>query len=326
MKLTKAVQGYIIDCRTRRRSERTIEWYVQKLKVFADWMEEEEEITTLEEVKIAHLRSFVLHIQSSQVGRTTINKDGDMSQISPLTVKGYVQVIKGFFSWCYQEELIDSNPATRLKMPSVPDYIIPTFTEEHLKLMFDACDVSTPLGYRDHTIMLVLLETGIRISEICGLRVQDVYETYIKVVGKGNKAREVGMSPGVSKALWKYINKYRKAHDENEQRVFINRYGVPLSPTGVDQLLDDIKDRAGITGVRVSAHTFRHTFARMYIEQGGDVYKLSLLLGHSDIEVTLEYLKNFRKREARRDHERFSATKALGLLEKRGRKRSRKNE
>ncbi len=84
-------------------------------------------------------------------------------------------------------------------------------------------------------------------------------------------------------------------------------------------MLDDIKERAGITGVRVSAHTFRHTFARIYLEQGGDIYKLSLLMGHSDIKVTQEYLKDFRKRAARQDHDKFSAVAALDVLSKRKR-------
>jgi site-specific recombinase XerD len=177
-----------------------------------------------------------------------------------------------------------------------------------------------PLGYRDYTIILVLLETGIRISELCNLRVQNIHESYIRVIGKGDKEREVGLSPAVSKCLWKYVNKFRKVHDEKEDRVFINRYGVPLSPTGVDQLLDDIKERTGIENVRVSAHTFRHTFARIYLEQGGDIYKLSLLMGHSDIEVTQEYLKDFKKREARQGHDKFSAVNALGVLGKRRRR------
>jgi site-specific recombinase XerD len=317
MKIAQAIKGYIIDCRTRGRSGRTIEWYEQKLNVLAHWLSEEEESDLLEEVTVTHLRSFILHVQSIQVGRTTINKKGDVTQISPLTVKGYVQVIKGFFTWCYREELIDKNPASRLQLPSIPDYIIPTFEAEHIQVMLDACDTSTALGYRDYTIILVLLETGVRISEICGLRIEDVHEDYITVVGKGHKQREVGISSPVSKCLWKYIYKHRKCHDENDTRVFINRYGVPLTPTGIDQLLDDIKDRADITGVRVSAHTFRHTFARIYLEQGGDIYKLSLLMGHSDIDVTQEYLKDFRKRAARQDHEKFSAVAALDVLNKR---------
>lgn len=103
--------------------------------------------------------------------------------------------------------------------------------------------------------------------------------------------------------------------------MFINRYGEPLTPTGVDQVLDDIKERSGITGVRVSAHTFRHTFACMYREQGGEIYKLSKLMGYSSVDVTEEYLKNFNIRAARRGQEKFSPVQALDLL---GRRHKRK--
>ena len=83
-----------------------------------------------------------------------------------------------------------------------------------------------------------------------------------------------------------------------------------------------MKKRAGIEGIRVSPHTLRHTFARIYLEQGGDIYKLSLLMGHSDIDVTQEYLKDFRKRAARQGHDRFSAVSAMEVLSKRKKRKS----
>lgn len=89
-----------------------------------------------------------------------------------------------------------------------------------------------------------------------------------------------------------------------------------MTPNGVEQLLVDIKNRAGITGVRVSAHTFRHTFARMYLEQGGGIYKLSRLMGHSSVEVTEEYLKDFKMRAARQEQGKFSPVNTLDLLNK----------
>ncbi len=326
MKLDEAIKGYILDCKVRGRSYRTIEWYEQKLRFFARWLDEEEEVALLDKVTIAHLRSFVLHIQTETIGRRAVNREdgGNHIKVSPLTVKGYVQVIKGFFSWCHSEELISGNPAHRLKLPAVPDYMIPTFTPEHLRAMLDTCNLSTVLGYRDYTLMLVLLETGIRVSELCGLRVQDVHDDYLRVVGKGNKEREVGVSPDVAKLLWKYIHHYRKPADDNEVRVFVNRYGQPVTPNGVEQLLIDVKNRAGIEGVRVSAHTFRHTFARMYLEQGGEIYKLSRLMGHSSVEITEEYLKDFKARAARREQEKFSPVGSLNLLSKRknGKKKS----
>ncbi|GER88883.1 tyrosine recombinase XerD [Dictyobacter vulcani] len=316
MKLDKAIKGYLLDCRVRNLSIKTIQWYDQKLHFFAHWLDEDEDIQEIRDITIAHLRAFILHLQTIQVGRRTINKGEDTTQVSPLTSKGYVQVIKGFFTWCELEEIIEKNPSKRLSLPTVPDYLIPTFTHEHIRLMLDSCDLTNKLGQRDRTIMLVLLETGIRVSELCGMRIQDIHDDYIRVVGKGIKEREVGIAPAVSKQLWKYINQYRTPTKIDDPRVFINRYGRHLTPSGVEQLLIDIKERVGITGVRVSAHTFRHTFACMYLEQGGEIYKLSRLMGHSSVEVTEEYLKNFNIRAARREYDKFSPVSNLDLLAK----------
>src|SRR5579875_1392324 len=93
---------------------------------------------------------------------------------------------------------LDRNPAQRLQLPSVPDYMMPTFTPEYITAMLDACDLSTWLGYRGYTIILVLLETGIRVSELCRLRLQDVDDDHIRVFEKG---REAGISPEASPAL-----------------------------------------------------------------------------------------------------------------------------
>ncbi|HTI15102.1 MAG TPA: tyrosine-type recombinase/integrase [Dictyobacter sp.] len=314
MKVDKAIKGYLLDCRVRNLSVKTILWYDQKLHFFMRWLDDEEDIQDMRDVTIAHLRAFVLHLQTLQVGRKTINKGDDTTQVSPHTSKGYVQVIKGFFTWCEREEIIEKNPARRLSLPTIPDFLIPIFTQAHIRLMLDSCDLTTQLGQRDQTIMLVLLETGIRVSELCGMRTQDIHDDYIRVLGKGTKEREVGIAPAVSKQLWKYINQYRKPAKSDDPHVFVNRYGRPLTPSGIEQLLIDIKERVGITDIRVSAHTFRHTFACMYLEQGGDIYKLSRLMGHSSVEVTEEYLKNFNIKAARREYDRFSPVSNLALL------------
>jgi Site-specific recombinase XerD len=326
MKVVKAIQGYLLDCRVRNRSAKTIQWYDQKLHFFARWLDEDEDVQQTGDVTVGHLRSFVLYLQAIQVGRNTINKSDNTAQISPLTVKGYVQVIKGFFNWCLEEEIVTTNPAHRLKLPSLPSYMIPTFSHEQIVQMLEVCDLTTVLGHRDRTIILVLLETGIRVSELCGLRIQDIHDNYIRVLGKGNKEREVGIAPAVSKQLWKYVNQYRKPVKSDDPYVFVNRNGHRLTPSGIEQLLIDIKDRANITGVRVSAHTFRHTFARMYLEQGGEIYKLSRLMGHSSVEVTEQYLKDFNVRAARQEQDKFSPVSNLDLLNKKRGKRKPKSE
>ncbi len=318
MELCEAIKGYLLDGQVRGLTPKTLEWYRQKLQHVAAVLAQEQEITQLEAITPGHLRAFVLHMQQTKANENNPMKPTEEERlVSPLTVKGYVQVVRGFFAWCVEEELLKTNPAQRLKLPKVPSYLITTFTPEQLQDMLAVCDMGTRLGFRDYTIMLLLLDTGIRVSELCGLTIEQVHEDYITVFGKGRKEREVGIGPEVRKLLWKYLAKYRRPASPELRQVFLNVRGQPLTINGVEQLLQQIKERAGIEGVRVSAHTFRHTFARMFLERGGEVYKLSRLMGHADVKTTEKYLKEFTSREARQQQARFSPVESLDLTKRR---------
>src|SRR2546425_538521 len=99
--------------------------------------------------------------------------------------------------------------------------------------MLATCDLSTDLGFRDYVVLLLLFDTGMRISEVCSLRIADVHDTYVKVFGKGRKEREIGIHPEVSKLLWKYVHKHRLAKDPSETLIFLNRMGKPLRSQGL---------------------------------------------------------------------------------------------
>ncbi len=313
IQLKDAIEGYAVRCQSKGYSNRTLEWYEQKLRNFCSYMEQQK-VKDLKAVTLTHLRAFIIFVQGMK------SRKGE--KLSDLTVKGYVQVVKGFFSWCMNEELLKANPAAKLERPKVGSYVISTFSEDQVRALLATCDLKTERGYRDYTIMLLLLDTGMRISELCGLQLQDIHRDYVRVLGKGRKEREIGLHPDTVKHIWKYVHKFRDTSDENEQGVFINRGGEPLTRSGVAQLISSAGDKAGITDARVSAHTFRHTFAIMYLKNGGDVYKLSRLMGHSDIATTEEYLKDFKSRDARKDQDDFSPVKNLQESRKVGKKRS----
>ena len=314
MKLIDAIKGYLLSRKVQGCTEKTLNWYRQKLLLFCDYMKDEQQITALNKITITHLRLFVDHMQQTKSGENNPHNHGSVdASLSDLTVKGYVQVIKGFFSWCVSEEppLLRKNPATSLKLPKVAKYLIKTLEDHHVEALLAACDIGTPLGFRDHLILWLFLDTGIRLSELCTLTLDRVFirissSPYIKIMGKGRKEREVGLHETTAELLWKYIHMYRHPHDPTEQTVFINRYGKPLTPTGVGQIILDMKKRAGIEGIRVSPHTLRHTFARTYLARGGDLGKLSRLMGHSKVSTTEEYLKDFSSRDARVDQSEFS--------------------
>ncbi len=325
MLLREVLNQYLLDCEVRGQTRETLLWYRRRLGFFVTAMEQSG-VTELEQVQIGHLRQFVQRLMISKVNERHPTKPAQEKTLSLQTVRGYVRSIKTFFTWCVNEELLSANPSARLIQPKAPEYLIPTFSQKHIETMLDSCNQAEPLGFRDYVLLLVFLDTGMRLSELCGLRVGDVHDRYVRVLGKGRKEREIGIHPEVGKLLWKYIHKYRKPARPAEEGLFVGRYGEPLTLSGVENMFKRLKRQCGLEGVRVSPHTFRHTFAKMYLEQGGELFKLSREMGHSTVQVTEAYLKQFRSTEARQEHTDFSPIGRIDLKKtKRPNKRKKGN-
>jgi site-specific recombinase XerD len=306
MQIVDAIEGFLIDLRARKRSHNTLRHYEHKLRIWSKWMEQQG-VGDIEHIAITHLRGFMLELERTPVTRHHPGRReqaGD-PMVTDITMHGYAQALKTFCSWLVAEELLDKDPAIRLAKPTVTKKLIRSFTTQHLQTMFAACDLRSHLGFRDYTLMLALIDTGMRASEICGLRVEDVQGDHIIIMGKGRKQREIGIMPTTAKFLWKYIKVHRQPSQPTDW-LFLGRRGTPLTPSGLDQALYRIRDTIGLHDVRLSAHTFRHSFARVWLERGGEIYSLSRLMGHASVQVTEVYLRDFEARQARLRHNEFS--------------------
>jgi len=324
MKLTGekgVIRHFLRDCELKPLSPQTIKSYRHHLLVLVNLLETLCSIVELEEITVHHLRECVEHLLTtpSDNVKGVYRKDGETLDIA--SVRAHVRVWKVFFNWCYREELINKSPAdSRLSLPKSPKKVTVTFSDEQIQQMLLSCDTSTEIGFRDYVILLLLLDTGIRLDEIATLRLDGFQETYIKVMGKGRREREVGLHPDVSKLVWKYIHKYRKPKMENESSLFISigkkHSGLGFDRDGVASLLRRIKKVTGLnadSGVRLSAHTFRHTFSKMYMQQGGEILSLSRELGHSNVSITEKYLGTFGSQEARKEHASFSPISRINI-------------
>lgn len=317
MKLTDVLVQFMLDLEVKGRSPATLVDYRYRLGVLFRILQDGFQVTELEEVKIAHLRQAVQYLLTNK----HVNQRGrpcEGEAMAPSTVRAFVRVFKSFFHWCFLEELVEANPSARLASPKVPLRVVPAFREEHIKMMLEACDISMPLGFRDYVILLLLLDTGMRIGELLGLKVADVDDRFVKVFGKGRREREIGIYPEVSKLLWKYIHKYRCPANQDEPILFLGKGGKPLTFIGVQNLIKRIQHRSGLDDIKFTPHVFRHTFAKMYLSQGGDLFKLSRELGHSSIEITKLYLEDFSSSEARKDHNSFTPVANITLRKSKG--------
>jgi len=317
------IAHYILDCQARNRSVRTIEAYSNVLRLLSGLLKDLCFVDEIEGVTVLCLRQCVQHLLTSEAyshGASPFRRPKKDKMLSVRSVHDYVLVWKAFFNWCYQEELIEKNPADRLKAPRLEKKVKETLSSEELQKMLDSCDLSTDVGFRDYTILSVMADTGLRLSELAGLRVADVHSGYIKVFGKGRKEREIGVHPEVSKIIWKYIHKYRQPATDGETSLFLGRWGESLGSSGVSQVVGRIKDRCGFGEKQVTPHIFRHTFSKQYMKRGGDLLNLSRELGHSDIQVTRLYLQDFGSEDARVDHNQRSVFNDI-KLPKRGKSR-----
>ena len=290
------------------RSQKTIDWYAANLKRFLRFLKNHDMSVSVGDIGILEVRRFIHHLQSEVVRWEDSPNISDSGRLSPFSVQGYVRTIKAFWSWLLEEGYIEENPIARLKLPRVPHKVIATFTPEQIQALIHGLDRRTPTGFRNYTIILLLLDTGLRLSELTNLEIEDIDfgQSCLLVSGKGSRERTVPFGVQVRRALWRYARNHRaNPFSPREKRFFLSGSGFPLRPRSVQSMIMRIGKRAGITGVRISPHTLRHTFAKMYLMEGGDVFSLQKILGHASLEMVKAYL-NLASSDVSRQHRQFS--------------------
>ena len=167
--------------------------------------------------------------------------------------------------------------------------------KEQLIQLLKAIDKYTPLGARNYTILLLLIDTGLRISELTRIKMTDITLTqgYIKVIGKGQKERVVPFSSLTRKELMKYINRYRLSlYGTDSSYLFPAKDGEHISVNSVQQYMRRLARSSGLVGIRFSPHILRHTFATHMLNKGADLNAIKELLGHASLAATQVYTHN----------------------------------
>ena len=212
------------------------------------------------------------------------------------TVADVYRSISCFFSWLYTENMIVENPMQRVKKPKVPKEFARTFSHGEVRMMFDFWDKGTFYGYRNFLILSLLLGTGIRKTELLQLSLTDIdFDARVLLVrGKGDKQRFVPLSKMMVRLLRNYLMK-RKAYladvNQDSNALFVNRLGRRLGKSGLEEIFAKMKKGLKIDKRRLSPHTFRHTFARAFLSNGGNLFSLQDILGHEDIATTRIYVE-----------------------------------
>lgn len=313
--LDSLIQGYRICAQTEGKSPNTVRITATAINTFIDFLKARGLSTDATEIGTQEIRGFILHLQQVKAfEHHPFTKPQDKG-LSGHAINCYLRALRAFWSWLVREEIIVSRPFTKVRIPKPPKKIIPTFSESQIKALFDVIDISKPAGFRDWTMILMLLDTGLRAGELLGLKIEDINmeDGVIKVYGKGAKERVVPIGARVQRAIWKYMHRYRpQPMNPLCDVLFLTRSGNPLTVNRIENILKQHGKKARIEGVRCSPHTFRHTFAVSYLRNGGDVFSLQRILGHSSLDVVRIYV-NLAEADVKAAHRRFSPVDNLEL-------------
>jgi len=257
---TELVALFIDAKRAKALSPRTIEAYQARLNRFATWLADRP-------ITRPNLRLYMLHLK-------------DQPQLSPITQWAYAHDVGIFCGWLVDEEILPKNPARKL-LPRKPKRLPASYTVEQIGKLLAVCDE------RDRAMLIMLLDTGMRASEIVSLDRADLdwVSGHFTVIGKGNKERAGVLSPYTLAALREYFE-YR---EDDELPLFLGSQGR-LSRSGMHQILTRRATQAGIRGdLRRLVHAARVTFAKSFILNGGDLSALAALMGHTSLTMAQHY-------------------------------------
>lgn len=292
-----ARDAFIRECRIRNLSEHTVKYYRNELESLRKALASNGAPTDPTKVTADDIKeALILPMMDAGKKDTTIN--------------ARLRAARAFFNFLARERFILDNPMDSVKLVRQKRSVIPTFTRQQVLALLGAPDQTTFTGVRDYTILLVLFETGLRARELVNIRVDDVRfeDGVIRVRNpKGINERLVPFQSTVKNQLRKYLAiRGPLEHDF----LFVNIDNEPLSVRQVQQRFKIYGRKAGITNVRCSPHTARHTFARMFIANGGDAFTLQRILGHTTLEMTRRYVDLFSD-EVAKSHRKHSPIERL---------------
>jgi integrase/recombinase XerD len=217
----------------------------------------------------------------------------------PRSAARYTSTLKRFYRYLLREKLIASDPTLNLDSPKLPRALPKTLTEADVERLLDSADTITPLGLRDRAMLETLYATGLRVSELVGLKLTAVNlnDGVLRVTGKGNKDRLVPLGEEAVQWLRRYISKARPLLLEKHlsDAVFVTARGDGMTRQAFWYLIKRRALAAGITRP-LSPHTLRHAFATHLLNHGADLRVVQMLLGHSDISTTQIYTHVARER------------------------------
>lgn len=292
--LSSAIGIFLDDCRIRQLSDNTQVMYRDALDRLEAHLGGENQIDT---VSARDLKGFV---------ERETNRG-----LSPKTIKIRQACVKRLFRFLVEEELLDADPSAGLHEILVPERSWKPLTLEDVQSILDHMDLGTPNSLRNRLLVLMMVDSGGRVSEIAGIKAADIDlgGLRIRVTVKGGRERYLNITHNTRLLTARYLRKLTAPGKPAPVYLFENPdYGKPLTRAAIGKIVRKAGEAAGIPNVH--PHRFRHTFTSEYVAAGGDAFTLQRELGHSSIQMSKHYVTLYDS-SVQRKHQEFSPASKL---------------
>lgn len=260
-------------------ADNTLEAYIRDVKRFLDFLQSEG-IDDLNAVDNYTVRTFITKLRLGEIAEVSISDNSLARNISAL---------RSFYYYLIEFHHFEKNPFINVKQikqkQNVPEFLF--FNE--IEQLLDSIETDDFIGLRNRLMFEMMYGCGLRVAEVCDLKVSDINikERYVRIFGKGSKERIVPFHPLIQSLLKEYLNIY-EAYDLDHDYLFINNRKQPLTTRGIQYILDQVVLKSGLNK-KVSPHMLRHSFATHLLDNGADIKVVQELLGHANISTTQIY-------------------------------------
>ncbi|WP_212508633.1 tyrosine-type recombinase/integrase [Litoribacterium kuwaitense] len=292
-----AVSLFLRELKVRNRSEYTVKYYARELLKAGGMLERAGVDTSPERITAKDIKTHIILRMMDEKRKDT-------------TVNARLRALRAFFNYLVDEKLIKESPFNTVSLVTQQSRYIESFTKEQMRALLAAPAKETFTGVRDYTIMLIMLETGVRLRELTEVSLKDIQwadDSAIKVHGKGAKDRLLPIQSTVKRELRRYVAVRGELHHDT---LFVNIDNKPVSRRAIQTAIHKYGVLAGISNVRCSPHTLRHTFAKMSVQNGADTFTLQKILGHETLDMVRRYV-NFFSKDLAVNHKKFSPVERL---------------
>lgn len=283
--IDKALEYFLLDRELKGNSIKTINNYRQFLGYFVDYIGSDFDVSL---ITLNHLKEYQLYLSKKNKYENHPFAPKKAEVISKTTLQSYIRHLRAFIKFLYEEEYLLEDITLKFKLPKADKKIIEVLDEDEIIILLDSMPERSELQVRNKCIIVLMLDSGLRRNEVLTLHYDNVYisQSCIKVFGKGNKERLVPIGLLTKKLLLKYMNT-RSLPEYETKKLFIDKNKKPMSDNSLKMIYTRLRKKTGI--IRLHPHILRHTFATQYLINGGDIFSLQQILGHTSLEMVRRY-------------------------------------